>query len=400
MVATTRRRSIRLENDVKEKKSAVSALRVEQNTTQITKQFRTVKTSSRRRQISLKQEQMDERGTSTDLIYTYPQKLITGTVVDRPNRFVMNVILDENTDERKLAESSRGDWKLSRKKTKPTPVRCHCPNTGRISSIEFSGERVLVLDCGERDTAKTRYTVEAFALKDDLGPVPKWIGINQNRSNRIMECLLKGNALEALVGGMVTSVRREVMVADSSCRFDFLVNGDHLLEVKTPTGFLLHPLKNDFRDGKNTSTMFVSQLSDRLITHHQELARLITKSQQPKERGTDSERPEKRDAVGNKKTVRHGNSKKMVGKTSSRIVRTPIRRASVVLMFLYDGEIFQGPDPDPSTDFGKRLAYVRQQVRAAQEVGVRSWQVNVALSSEGARLVSYRPLGQWRTGDK
>ena len=72
-------------------------------------------------------------------------------------------------------------------------------------------------------------TLLAYAKPDD--PDKRWIGINQNASNRYVEHFLREGAFAAITGP-VRTVRREVPLGDS--RLDFLVNDDLYLEVKTP----------------------------------------------------------------------------------------------------------------------------------------------------------------------
>jgi DNA-binding sugar fermentation-stimulating protein len=109
----------------------------------------------------------------------------------------------------------------------------HCPATSNISDFTFEGMDALVSHHPGRIEAgsRTDYTVEAISLSASGDPSPRWAGINQGRSNRIAEHFIEQQALRRLTG-KVRELRREVR--HGSSRFDFLVNGNIYLEVKTP----------------------------------------------------------------------------------------------------------------------------------------------------------------------
>ena len=109
-------------------------------------------------------------------------------------------------------------------------VRCHCPAVSRIGGLDLAGRPCLVSD-SRNPKRKMPLTVEAFSLQQPDDPDKRWIGINQNASNRYVEHFLREGAF-ATITGPVRTVRREVPLGDS--RLDFLANDDLYLEVKTP----------------------------------------------------------------------------------------------------------------------------------------------------------------------
>lgn len=137
----------------------------------------------------------------------FPEPLREGVVLARPNRFIMDVDFGD------------GD-----------PVRCHCPAVSRIGGLDLAGRPCLVSDSGN-PKRKMPLTAEAFSLQQ-LGEGDKrWVGINQNASNRYVEHFLEAGAFDEVLGP-VTQVCREVPLGGS--RLDFLVNDEVYLEVKTP----------------------------------------------------------------------------------------------------------------------------------------------------------------------
>ncbi len=159
--------------------------------------------------------------------YRFPAPLLRGTVVSRPNRFIMLV-------------KSRG-----------RVLRCHCPTTGRLGDLEPTGLPCLY-SVASNEQRKTAYTVEAISTSRGQS----WIGINQTAANRYLEFFLRNGSLARLASG---EVRREVKLGAS--RIDFLV-GDTYVEVKTP--LITLPAGRSVRK-KRKSSRFDS--FDRLIRH-------------------------------------------------------------------------------------------------------------------------------------
>ncbi len=90
-----------------------------------------------------------------DNSYYFPSQLIEGLILDRPNRFIMNVLIN-------------GEVKM-----------CHCPSTGKIDSIIFKNIPCLLSkEKGYPKTRKTEYTVEAISLNNLTDIKKYWIGIN------------------------------------------------------------------------------------------------------------------------------------------------------------------------------------------------------------------------------
>lgn len=144
-------------------------------------------------------------------MYRFEEPLIEGLVVKRPNRFIMDVMIDG------------------------AQQRCHCPTTGRIGDIRFKGIPCLVER--SRDASRSTWgTVEAISLDPPEKEDKSWIGIDQGRANDIVAFFLRSGQLELMVGE-VRSLRREVKMGDS--RLDFMINDDLLLEVKTPLHMLI-----------------------------------------------------------------------------------------------------------------------------------------------------------------
>lgn len=138
--------------------------------------------------------------------YRFPEPLREGLILARPNRFIMDVLLDGRQ------------------------VRCHCPAVSRIGGLDLSGRPCLVSD-SRNPKRKMPLTVEAFSLDRPEEAPKEWVGINQNASNRYVEHFLAQGAFDAITGP-VGRVQREVPCGGS--RLDFLVNDGLYLEVKTP----------------------------------------------------------------------------------------------------------------------------------------------------------------------
>lgn len=137
----------------------------------------------------------------------FPEPLREGVILARPNRFIMDV------------DFGGGEV-----------VRCHCPVVSRIGGLDLAGRPCLVSD-SHNPKRKMPLTVEAFSLDLPDTPQKRWIGINQNASNRYVEHFLSAGAFDGLLGP-VREVRREVPLGES--KLDFLVNDAVYLEVKTP----------------------------------------------------------------------------------------------------------------------------------------------------------------------
>lgn len=140
----------------------------------------------------------------------FKESLRRATIVNRPNRFIINAVLEDGT-----------------------LIKCHCPVTGIIGGIKLDGLACLVSEAKVTKGRSTSHTVEAIAVEYDDAPAFQWIGINQNMVNRYIEAFLTAGMLSDIpLLSKVQTVKREPRLGDS--RLDFLVNDEIFVEVKTP----------------------------------------------------------------------------------------------------------------------------------------------------------------------
>ncbi|MDR1498988.1 MAG: hypothetical protein LBS34_01730, partial [Rickettsiales bacterium] len=126
--------------------------------------------------------------------YLFSEPLIEGLILERKNRFVMDVLIAGMVE------------------------KCHCPCTGRIGNIVFKNIPCLLTPT---DNIKTKYTIEAISLSKLDDRNKKWIGINQIKANRYVEFLLKTNQLPKILGTSdKTKILREKNIGKS--RLDFV----------------------------------------------------------------------------------------------------------------------------------------------------------------------------------
>lgn len=146
----------------------------------------------------------------------FEEPLAEGAIVARPNRFIMDVAIDGAVE------------------------RCHCPVVSRIGDIDTAGRPCLVSH-SHNPKRKFPRTVEAFSLDQPSSKTKRWIGINQNASNRYVEHFLHEGAFDGILRHTGPAVvRRETPLGQS--RLDFLVNNKLYLEVKTPMVQLQTPI--------------------------------------------------------------------------------------------------------------------------------------------------------------
>ncbi|MCA9487452.1 MAG: DNA/RNA nuclease SfsA [Nanoarchaeota archaeon] len=171
--------------------------------------------------------------------YKFEEPLTEGTIIGRPNRFLMDVKINKEV------------------------VRCHCPSTGRIGDIVFK-DIACLLSRSKNKERKTPYTVEAISL-DPLSKKDKdYIGINQVKMNDYVDFFLKKGRFSKVVGK--EKILRERKLGNS--RIDFLV-GKTYLEVKMP--LIILPSKNSNK--KEKQSKFNS--FDRLIKHFEDLSKSL-----------------------------------------------------------------------------------------------------------------------------
>jgi sugar fermentation stimulation protein A len=174
---------------------------------------------------------------NTDPVYRFQRPLRRGTIISRPNRFIMLV------------------------KAGSTTLRCHCPTTGRLGELKLAGLPCLY-STSANGARKTGYTVEAISTSTTED---SWVGINQTAANRYFEFFLRNGKLSRLAKG---EVHREVKLGNS--RIDFLV-GNAYIEVKTP----LITLPASSKVARVKRSRFDS--FDRLIKHMGELKESLSR---------------------------------------------------------------------------------------------------------------------------
>jgi len=235
---------------------------------------------------------------------------------------------------------------------------------------------------------KTPFTVEALSLSDDTRKRNttdcsvdhrRWVGINQNRANDYVASFLESGALNDVLSLpshhqhqertlRANTVQREVSIRDvgpvlstltgrgrkkndkisslskrtKQTRLDFLVNGNHYIEVKTPVGEIGLSDDESNNVGADMSPKALEVWGERLIRHFNTVADLV-------------ERPS-------------------------------ARKASVLLCFMYDAPRFHRTETrDASNPIVKAVMH-------AQRCGVTFWQVNLAISNDGVELIRTMPL--------
>mmetsp|Transcript_8717 Transcript_8717/g.9953 ORF Transcript_8717/g.9953 Transcript_8717/m.9953 type:complete len:380 (+) Transcript_8717:141-1280(+) len=326
--------------------------------------------------------------TNKQSSYSFDKPLKKGLILSRPNRFVMQVLVDGKVE------------------------RCHCPVTGSIANINFkkingitsdgevaSTENAIpcLLSKNSSKSAKTAYTVEAISLQlsstcaypstnQKEKEIP-WIGINQVRANRFIEHFLRAGAFSELLQheSLKPLIEREKTLFGSS-RIDFCVDQSHYIEVKCPVNWMSpepgHPLHEPSKK--------ISTLSDRLIKHHEDLRDFL---------------------LGKRKLDRSNDRKKKKSKVQQLISQMDAptkRRCSVLVVFMYDAVKFRGTESEPSlfkanskTEIKKRskkhlssdekysirLEHVRSVIRSAHKAGLKSYQINLEMKPEGVKVL-------------
>jgi len=169
--------------------------------------------------------------------YKFNKPLIEGIITSRPNRFLMNVNINNITN------------------------LCHCPSTGRIGNIIFKDIPCL-LSKSENKLRKTKYTVEAISLDPISKKYKSWIGINQSKANKYIKYFFENNLLPKIIKKPI-NIRSEVKVGNS--RIDLLIDNKYI-EIKTPL-INLPTTKHTLKSKESKFNSF-----DRLIKHYDELS--------------------------------------------------------------------------------------------------------------------------------
>ena len=155
----------------------------------------------------------------------------------------------------------------------------HWPATSKLPGVVWKDLPCLLSYAGDNSKRKTKWTVEALSL----GDVPTWVGVNQNRANRIVQHMLLSGALSDFIPEG-ESVRPERAWGDA--RFDFQVGEKTFIEVKTPLHFLAlpkeegdtavqlpaNPIKHQTLPANEEE---LPPVQSRLIKHYNELERSI-----------------------------------------------------------------------------------------------------------------------------
>ncbi len=132
------------------------------------------------------------------------KKIIKGTFIKRPNRFIAHVNI--NGSEEKV----------------------HVKNTGRCKELLVPGAKVILEDCRDNPSRKTGYSLIGVYKKDLL------INMDSQVPNKVVFDAIKENKLKEL--GQVEKLKREVTYKNS--RFDIYFEKDGVksfLEVKGVT---------------------------------------------------------------------------------------------------------------------------------------------------------------------
>jgi sugar fermentation stimulation protein A len=286
---------------------------------------------------------------STKRFLEFSQPLLRGEIISRPNRFIMRVKIGDTIHD------------------------SHCPVTGKIFNIDFKHSQkisclVSQVDSFKKESKrKTQYTVEAISFDPDpengygssvTKTEKQYVGINQIKANRYVEYFLSQNLLPFLPVEPSTTIRREVKIGNS--KIDFLVGGNHYLEIKTPLGmatFKETPQSAHIHFLAPNTTRAGSVAGNRLLKHFLQLNEIVTLP--PLSTLTDDH-------------------------LSSLSTFSPWK-ASVCLVFLYDAPLFQPPaSPD-------RLP-VQQVVESCLRDGVSYHQINLRVSPRGVELIETMPL--------
>lgn len=167
------------------------------------------------------------------VVYRFDNRLVEGIIKSRPNRFIMNVMIDNKM------------------------YRCHCPVTTRIGEIVMDNIPCLLSKQPEEWNRETQYNVEAISLDDRK----TWIGINQLNSNTFVEYFMRAGCLKELTGP-VDCIKREVPYHNS--KLDLEVN-HFFVEIKSPLGTVDWPLAPDIKLVDNKTKIY-SQRFDKHLT--------------------------------------------------------------------------------------------------------------------------------------
>ena len=172
--------------------------------------------------------------------YKFTPPLIEGIIQERKGSFVMMV------------------------KVKNEIMRCHCPTMCSIGNIESLKNFPCLLSQNTSKGCNTKYTVEAISLDSKNKKNKKWIGINQVKANKYFEYFLKQGRFKEIFPNEIKKVQREKFFQKS--KFDFKIDDDTFLEVKTPLHFLSMKIPKNIKIKKTKLSP-----GDRLVKHMNDL---------------------------------------------------------------------------------------------------------------------------------
>lgn len=175
------------------------------------------------------------------MVFTSP--LIQARILRRPNRFIMEVELEDGS-----------------------VAAAHCPSTGSIGGISLDGLPCLL--SGPHDLAhrRTEYTVQAIAVVEPGERDFQWIGINQSEVNHFVRTAYMERQLE-----MIPAVARTSLIHSEprvgSGRLDFLLDDDVYVEVKMPLQILQLdiPGREVRIPAQHGATRMVRQIEDLMV---------------------------------------------------------------------------------------------------------------------------------------
>ena len=198
------------------------------------------------------------RALTPSIFVPYEAPLQRGLLLDRRDRFIATVKLDENKQD----------------------VDVHCINPGRMEAFVDTTATVWVLPAPEAtaETRKLKHSWEAIEQNHAIDDKRIMCGTNTQRPNKLVRALLEARCLPGLDvwKTLKPEAKFDVATADGeqhTGRADFLLDGDaerkHYIEVKNC--HLVYP------DGWG---YFPDSVSERAARHVQALAALVNEGHQ------------------------------------------------------------------------------------------------------------------------
>lgn len=298
-------------------------------------------------------ELQEKNKSMKSVIVKYPFKcgtLVQAMVHARPNRFIMEVELQEE-NEKNTKKRGRPEVEL---------IKAHSPVTGAIEWLDLSSPVACLMSPAPKNSSRsTSFTVEALRHGQE------WRGINQVGANAVMEFFLRNNLLDSMLGHTLAkdTLKREQSLGDS--RIDFCCNnaegGLDFIEVKSP---LQKVVGDDHGDPPD--------VDDVEKTLNKKKKRNVPKKKQSSE--------------FTHRLVKH------LRTLSDELKKKPLSRAFVVLSFQWNAPIFR-PPPAIDEEAQRARQEILSVVREARENRVEFYQVNSVVSPDGIHLGSVTRLG-------